>query len=449
MSDKKPLLLFTCFGAHSHVFPTIQIAEEMIKRGYDVVFVVGPEFEAQVIRIGAEWVPTISAFELLTPEFHEEISRLEPNTAGFLYAHEHIFLKPIPQRAQVIQNSLESLRQREPGRQIIVLEEALSTAIYPFKLGRPPPKGFKEFPKTISFNIIPLFIKSRDTAPFLLGIPPDSSEAGRQRNEKVWKEIMATKYGEWVKIQTKYLKEAGATQFPDIPFDAWATTKDACFQMCIPSLEHPRSDMPSSVRFAGCAPKKLLDPSYQYPDWWPEVASNKGKKIIFVAQGTVAVNYQDLVIPTLVGLANREDFLVVASLGIRGAKLADDFQVPSNARVHDYLPYDTILELADVFVCNGGYGSLTHSVVNGVPQVLSGVTEDKVEVGIRAERAGLAFNLAAQAPTPEQIAKAVDVVLSDPKYKQAALALKEEDEGYDTFGIIENQILEFTRSSKL
>ena len=83
-------------------------------------------------------------------------------------------------------------------------------------------------------------------------------------------------------------------------------------------------------------------------------------------------------------------------------------------------------------------------MINGIPQVLSGVTEDKLEVGIRAERAGLAVNLGMRTVTPEQVAKAVDTVLSNPKYKEVALALKEENEGYDTFGIIENQIIEFT-----
>lgn len=432
-------------GIHGHFNPVAQIAEEMVKRGYDVVFVIGHEFEAKVKQIGAEWVPTLSAFELVTPEFQREIVKLEPSLRGVVYSQTNIFLKPMPERAQIIQNTLENLRQREPDRQIIVLDEALSMAIYPFKLGKPPPKGFKEFPKTIAFNVIPLYVKSRDTAPFLLGIPPDSSEAGRRRNEELWKKVMAAEYGELVEVQKRYLKEAGATRFPEVYFDAWATTKDVCFQMCIPSLEHARSDLPSSVRFAGCVPKKPLDPSYQFPDWWPEVVSSKGtKKIVFVAQGTIAVNYEELVIPTLIGLADREDLLVVATLGIRGAKLADDFRLPSNARVHDFLPYDPILELADVFVCNGGYGSLTHTVINGVPQVLSGVTEDKLEVGIRAEKAGLAVNLGVRTPTPEQVAKAVDAVLSDPRYKEVALELKAENDGYDTFAIIENQIREFT-----
>lgn len=409
------------------------------------MYVIGHEFEAKIKQIGAEWIPTLSAFELNTLEFQKEIVKLEPSLRGVLYSQEHIFLKPMPERAQIIQNTLERLREQEPDRQIIVLDEALSHAIYPFKLGRPPPKGFKEFPKTICFNVIPLYLKSRDCGPFLLGAIPDSSEEGRKKNAELWEKVMAAEYGEYVEIQKKYLKEAGATQFPEFPYDAWLTSKDVSFQMCIPSLEHPRSDLPSSVRFAGCLPKKPLDPSYQYPDWWQEVVS-KEKKIVFVAQGTIAVNYQELVLPTLTGLAGREDLLVVAALGIRGAKLADDFQVPSNARVHDFLPYDSILEVADVFVSNGGYGSLTHTVTNGVPQVLSGVTEDKLEVGIRAERAGLAVNLGTRTPTPEQVAKAVDIVLSNPRYKEVALALKEENDSYDTFGIIENQIIEFTES---
>jgi MGT family glycosyltransferase len=431
-------------GIPGHFNPTARIAEELVNRGYDVVYVIGHEFEAKVKQIGAQWVSTLSAFDLVTPEFQKEIVKLEPSLRGFLYSQTHIFLKHMPERAQIIQDTLESLRQREPGRQIIVLDEAFSMAIYPFKLGRPAPKGFKEFPKTIGFNVIPLYIKSCDTAPFLLGIPPDSSEAGRQRNDELWKGVMAAEFGEYVEVQKKYLKEAGATQFPGVPLDGFILTKDVCFQMCIPSLEHRRSDLPSSIHFAGCIPKKPVDPSYQYPDWWGELTNSKGKKIVFVAQGTVAVNYEELVIPTLVGLADREDLLVIAALGIRGAKLADDFRLPSNARIQDYLPYDSILALADVFVSNGGYGSLTHTVINGVPLVLSGVTEDKHEVGIRAERAGLAVNLGVRTPTPEQVAKGVDTVLSEPRYKEVALALKEEDDGYDTFGIIENQILEFT-----
>lgn len=189
---------------------------------------------------------------------------------------------------------------------------------------------------------------------------------------------------------------------------------------------------------------QAIDLEYKYPQWWPDIISNHEKKIVFVTQGTVANNPQELIIPTLQALASREDVIVVAALGVRGGSLPAGLTIPSNARVQDFLPYDAILEHADVFVTNCGYGSMTHAVVNGVPLVLAGEFQDKREVSMRAERAGLGYNLRTQAPTPEQVQEGVDAVLGNAKYKETALNLMKINQEMDCFSIIEKQIVDFS-----
>lgn len=162
---------------------------------------------------------------------------------------------------------------------------------------------------------------------------------------------------------------------------------------------------------------------------------------------------------------------MVATLNLPNPRFACDINIPANARVQDYLPYDAILQHTDIFVTNGGYDSskqisppiphfllricspapripflfaVTHDVVNSVPQVLAGQVQDKGEVNIRVKWAGLGINLRTQRPTPIQILTAVDTVLTNPKYKKRAIAMQKRNEQIDSMSIIKKQIVDFT-----
>ena len=51
-------------------------------------------------------------------------------------------------------------------------------------------------------------------------------------------------------------------------------------------------------------------------------------------------------IPTLRALAARDDLIVIAVLGIRDATLPEDVDIPKNAKVLDYFPYDILVCLS-------------------------------------------------------------------------------------------------------
>ncbi|KAJ0164704.1 4'-demethylrebeccamycin synthase [Colletotrichum tanaceti] len=155
------------------------------------------------------------------------------------------------------------------------------------------------------------------------------------------------------------------------------------------------------------------------------------------------LDYTNLVIPAIRGLAHRDDIIVVAVLGVKGATLPEDVAVPANTRVVDFIPYDALLRFADVWVLNAGYGGFMHGVINGVPMVLGGDTEDKPEVAMRGQWAGVAHNLKTGNPTPQQVARGVEEVLSNDRYKKRVLEIKKESEDLKALDVVEKHIWEY------
>lgn len=129
-TKKKPILFFTAFPAEGHANPLIKVAHGLVARGYEVVFHLSRAFESRVVSIGATFA---EAPDMPGPEFMAELAGL-----------------PLG-----------------------------------LKYGRPPPPGFEHdgFPKVIGLSATMLAVRSQDTAPYFLGLPPDSTESGRLRNK--------------------------------------------------------------------------------------------------------------------------------------------------------------------------------------------------------------------------------------------------------------------------
>lgn len=230
----------------------------------------------------------------------------------------------------------------------------------------------------ITFSTTPLTVSSVDTAPFGPGLPPDSTEEGRERNKAKYKE-MAWMGRDLSEHANAFFKQLGATRRAKGGLlDFWNTLSDLTVLPCSPSLEYPRSDLPAKIHFIGGTPRKELDPAMAVPEWWEELVAAKkqqtGKKVVFVTQGTWMRDHSMLTIPTIKAFADREDYLVIVVLGRKNAKLEDlGRSMPSNAKVTDYLAYHAVLQYADVFVTNGGYGGFMQGIMHGVHMVLAGV----------------------------------------------------------------------------
>jgi UDP:flavonoid glycosyltransferase YjiC (YdhE family) len=98
--------------------------------------------------------------------------------------------------------------------------------------------------------------------------------------------------------------------------------------------------------------------------------------------------------------------------------------LPANARVASFIPFDRVLPRVDVLVTNGGYGAVNHAFSLGVPIVVAGETEDKKVVAARVGWTGAGINLETRYPSPEQIGKAVRTILTNQQYRDEAARLR-------------------------
>lgn len=407
--------------AHGHVAPLLTIARHLLARGDQVRFLTGAKYRDAVDASGAEFVPIPPDADIdldRAGELFPERARLS-GAAGIRFDMRTLFLKPARAQYEALCAELD----RQSADAILTEGLFLGAAI----LGLRPRE---ERPPIVALGIFPLSAPSRDTAPFGVGMTPLAGAAGRIRNHLMG--VLADRV-----IFGSVLDEADAVASALVgahfhrSFLSWTTAADALVQFTTPSFEYPRSDLPSTVSFAG--PLPWLPPrAAVLPEWWGDL--DGGRPIVHVTQGTVAnTDLTSLIRPTIDGLADR-DVLVLVSTG--GRPLEALGSLPANVRASTYLPYGELFPRLDVLVTNGGYGGVQQALAHGIPLVVAGQTEDKIEVTARVGWSGAGINLRTNAATPAKVARAVDAVLRDPSYRSAAQWIGAEMRSTDALGAL-------------
>ena len=182
------------------------------------------------------------------------------------------------------------------------------------------------------------------------------------------------------------------------------------------SLDFSRTDLPDSVRFVGWLP--TVGAVHPLPDWW---ASLPDRPVVLVTQGTLNIDARQLVRPALEALADA-DVTVLATTG--GVPLP--FPTPANARVADFVPFDSALALAGVVISNGGWGGTIETLAHGVPMIVAGGDRDKPEVAARVDYSGAGLSLHTGRPSARMVRAGYERMLAQPSYRDRARAVAEE-----------------------
>jgi len=266
-----------------------------------------------------------------------------------------------------------------------------------------------------------------DGAPHFVGLPPATTKQQRDDYAAIYREHDRLIYQPVADRLNRSLRTMGVAPLGTTLFDSVVDLADAYLQLTVPSFEYPRH-FPSSVHFVGTPP--IVPDQAPLPSWAHELDGSR--RVVVVTQGTLANhNFGLLIGPTLAALANEPDLLVVATAGGRPVD-AIPGPIPANARLAQYLPFEWILPRTDVFVTNGGYGSVNQAMSFGIPLVTAGLTEDKADVNARVAWSGVGIDLATNEPTPQALRKAIRVVLDSPTYLWRASAMADEFGGIDT-----------------
>lgn len=400
--------LITCTPAHGHVMPLLRIARHLVDRGDTVRFLTSRRYAAQVQAAGAELVAMTDDADVdldhADEAFPDRVGLTGP--AALRFDMSTLFLRPAPAQLAMVRAELAA----HPIDAVLTEPLFLGSAL---ALHLPD----RERVPVIVLGIFPLGVPSRDTAPFGLGVTPRAGWMGRARNAALRVAARHVIFG-GVQREADALsrREVGAT-FGGLFLD-WPRHADAIAQFSVSAFEYPRSDLAPNVHFVGPLTPAASDSSV--PAWWDDLDTDR--PVVHVTQGTIAnSDFDQLVGPTLEALAER-DVLVVVSTGGRPVEALGG-RVPANARVARYLPYDRLLPRVDVMVTNGGYGGVQQALAAGVPLVVAGQTEDKVEVSARVGWTGAGVNLRTSTPSTEAVGQAVDRVLGEPSFRERARSL--------------------------
>jgi UDP:flavonoid glycosyltransferase YjiC (YdhE family) len=449
---EKPIVVVAAFPADGHSGGPLQISEYLVRRGFVVYFVGGSDYASRASRAGARFV---AADKVST---HSGGSGVAPTTpmGTMVRILCDAFVGNVPPQFHAIKACLEDVR-REHGsqRRVVIVQEFMFLGLMPFAYGAPLPEGYSKRPPILTLTTTFQSTLSGDIGPFLMGTEPVHDDEGRARI-KALNESLAPDAEVLNDYADNIMAPLGVTR--KVQPGGWLMDTslrlfDATLVPHSASMDYPRSDLDPKISFIGGFPLKAVHPDTQYPPFWDVLLSNAAlptkdrKKVIFVTQGTVSFDKNKVIVPALQAMSKRKDVIVVAVLGNKGAELSDELraQLPpnDNAFITDYLPYDALLAMADVFVFNGGFNGFMHAVMNAVPMVLAGTLGDKAEVSLRAAHAGVGINLKTMWPSADEVGRAVDQILGDQGYKQRALALRDENERLDSLGTIEKMILKW------
>jgi len=412
-------ILLTSSPITGHVNPIIVAARVLENAGHTVAIYTGHLFREKIEAAGIQFFPLPADIDFdmrdIGATFPEwmELSGIPQ----LRYGIKVVFVDSIPSQFRGLRAVL-----REYPPDLIVYETGFC-GILPLLLGPPslrPPCAYLG----ISTSQLP----REDGAPWGSGLPPATSAGQAERYAAAAKDFQKELTTPVCEHADRTLYAMGAEPLPGPLFESMATLADLILQPCVPGFEYPvRDEDEDKLHFIGAM---IPEGAGDTPAWVKE-AKRAGKKVILVSQGTVANDdLGKLLAPAIQAFGDREDFLILVTTGGKPLEMIP-CRLTRNTIASRFLNFREILPDVDLLVAFASYGTVTQALSFGVPMVVTGLGEDKPEVGTRVAWTGSGMYLRTDNPSVEEIREAADQVLSGEKYRARARALSEEFAAYD------------------
>ncbi|CAI0980773.1 PGL/p-HBAD biosynthesis rhamnosyltransferase [Serratia quinivorans] len=421
-------ILMTAVATPGHVYPMLSIARYLIAQGHQVRVMTGALFRQRAEAAGAQFIAFDERvdfdYRYLEQHFPERAA-LPPGNAQMALALKDFFAAPIP----LLDQQLRSVMAAETPDLLMV--ENCFYGVLPLlqRTDRPP---------VIGIGVTPLSYSSRDSIFYGPRIPPALLPRELRREQLVDEDIRAL----IDEVQQSFdiaMAQSGGQPLQQPFTDALIGGCDRFLQLATPALEYQREDLPDSVRFIG--PLRSVAPAVEATDEWDDADR---LPLVIVSQGTLAnVDLHQLIVPTLKALAE----LPVRVLATTGGRPIDDLLalLPANAKVREFISFEHWLPQAALLITNGGYGSINYALDQGVPLIVAGTGEDKLEAATRVVAAGCGISLHTSTPDEKQLRQAVQQILAQPAYRQRAAVVQADYARHDALTAIADEVAALTR----
>lgn len=419
-------LLFASLPADGHFNPLTGIAAHLASRGHDVRWYAGPQYARKVEALDMACFPYTRASEItadnLNTLFPERARLKGPKQLSFDL--EKFFVSNVDNHFQ----DIVDIRTSFHFDALICDGGLYAEKLVADCLGVP------VFAVALS-TVIP----DDNGPPPFFGLRPARTIAGKTIH-RVVRQVLASTMKQGVQTYNAVLAGHGVAPIPPDGFPhAPMAAARRVFLNGSPGLEFPGYHPPANAEFVGALvpARRVLGPSPPLP----RAVLEANATVVAVSQGTVDnTDPTKLIVPALEALANGPHVVVATTGGVLTAELRSRYGGP-NIVIEDFIAYDEVFPHVDVFVSNGGYGSMLAALRHGVPVVGAGKREGKNDNNARIDHNGLGVDLRSERPKPARIAAAVQRVLNDRHITANVARVRAELDAYDPEATIESALL--------
>ncbi|MEV7097348.1 macrolide family glycosyltransferase [Amycolatopsis sp. NPDC051045] len=357
---RKHIVMVGC-TAPSHIYPSLSVIRELVRRGHRVSYVVGAPLASLVEPTGA----TVVEHPTIFPLGEAAVWPDDPADAMRVFLDEAIAIHPLltarfdTDRPDLVLYDIGGLGAPLLGERYGVPAVQLSPTLVAWE-------GYDE-----------------DMAEVMGPIRTSPSGVG------------------YAATLTRWLASHGVSADPW----EWLGHPKRVLSL-IPRAMQPQADrVGPHVRFVG----PCLDPARLADRSWTPPAS--GRRVLLVSFGTAFNDQLDVYRACVEAFAS--DWHVVISLG-NHVSPADLGPLPPSVEVFESVPQLAVLEAASAFITHAGMGGATESLWFGVPTVAIPQAADQFGNAAQLEALGVGRHLPAEPVTAESLRAAVEEVSSSP-----------------------------------
>jgi UDP:flavonoid glycosyltransferase YjiC (YdhE family) len=415
-------ILFASMPFDGHFNPLTGVAMHLKAAGHDVRWYAGPNYTAKLEKLGIHHYP----FQRATEINQDNIGELFPERARLRgpalirFEARHIFVDNTV-------NFFADVREIDDSFPFDVL--LCDSAFYAMKLIKE-----KLGKRVCAFEVGPSLETSQDVPPNFVGLKPAKNALGRLVHQGMRAMMEWMVMGESKGVYNGMLAAHGLQPIDGSLFDVSYRSPDVVFLSGVPGFAYPRRDPNPKVKFIGpLVPyKATVSNTFSQPEKF-----GRYKQVILISQGTVDnKDPNKLIVPALEALKESDALLIVTTGYCKTAELRKSYP-QDNIIIEDFVDFDFILDQADLFICNGGYGSVLISLSKGVPVLAAGIREGKNDVNAHVDYCGAGIDLRTESPKPADIRRAAERILSEPRWKQNVGRLRAELSGYHPNDLVE------------
>jgi UDP:flavonoid glycosyltransferase YjiC (YdhE family) len=421
MSPKK--ILIACAPFDGHFNPLTGIAVHLQKQGHDVRWYAQDFYADKLERLNIHHYPFVIADQinqLNLDKIFPARTAINNSIRKINFDIQHVFIKQGPLYYQDIQAINKEFRF-----DMLIADTAFTGVPYVKELMRKP---------VFSIGVLPLSETSKDLAPSGLAMTPSESLPGKLGQQLLRFVAQKILFRSSNKLSIKTLSEYGI-ETSNFVFDEISRRSTLVLQSGSPGFEYYRSDLSSNIRFIG----PLLPYTQHYQQKYYVRTKIKYERTILVTQGTVEKDVNKIIVPVLEAYKDTNT-LVLATTGGSDTEALRKRYPQDNIIIEDFIPFEDVLPLCDVYITNGGYGGVMLGIQHKVPMIVAGVHEGKNEICARVGYFDLGINLKTEKPSARQITDAVNEIVHNDAYKINVSRLAREFSLYDPLQLVEQYL---------